>query len=463
MKFDLRITEQHYKTLYEHLFPGDNKESVALALCGRLETTESVKFLVHKLILIPVSDCTERTEVIVNWKTDKLIAELESASKRKFSILKIHSHPTGFPDFSKTDDKSDHELFTSLHSWIDNVSNHASAVMLPDGSIFARAWGISLKPIPVKRVMITGGDIRFFNHSVPIEEIEEFSIRTAQTFGKGTTQLLKTLSIAVIGCSGTGSPTIEQLFRLGVGKLVIVDPDVIEKKNLNRILTSTLDDAVKKSFKVDVIKKAIEKAGLGTEVHAYSANLFDSPDVIREVASCDAIFGCMDSVDGRHLLNQVASIYLTPYFDLGVKLVADGQGGVSQIWGTVHYVTPGQSSLLTRGVYTNEDLRAAGILRKNPEQFQNLKKEGYIKNVNVESPAVISVNMQISSLSVIELLARLHRFRVDENNDSAVTRISLTDGYIQKDAESSLLKDSYLEKLYGRGDMIPFLNMPEFN
>jgi hypothetical protein len=245
--------------------------------------------------------------------------------------------------------------------------------------------------------------------------------------------------------------------------LVIVDPDVIEKKNLNRILNSTLDDAVKKRFKVDVIKKAIEKAGLGTEVRVYSANLFDSPDLIREVACCDVIFGCMDSIDGRNLLNQVANIYLVPYFDLGVKLVADGHGSVSQIWGTVHYLIPGQSSLLTRGVYTNDDLRAAGIFRKNPEQFQSLRKEGYIKNVNVESPAVISVNMQISSLSVIELLARLHRFRIEDNNESAITRISLTDGYIQKDAESSLLKDPYLEKLSGRGDMIPFLNMPELS
>ena len=47
------------------------------------------------------------------------------------------------------------------------------------------------------------------------------------------------MSIAVVGCSGTGSPVIEQLARLGVGRLVLVDPDRVEEKNLNRIVNAT--------------------------------------------------------------------------------------------------------------------------------------------------------------------------------------------------------------------------------
>jgi hypothetical protein len=169
----------------------------------------------------------------------------------------------------------------------------------------------------------------------------------------------------------------------------------------------------------------------------------------------------MDSVDGRHLLNQIATFYVIPYFDLGVKLIADGNGGIDQIWATVHYLQPGKSSLLTRGVYTLDDLTAASMYRKDPVNYEALKKEGYIKNVNVESPAVISINMQISSLAVIEFLARIHKFRYDNNADSAITRVSLTDGYIQKESEGET--DIYLEKFVGRGDLMPLLNMPEFS
>jgi len=35
------------------------------------------------------------------------------------------------------------------------------------------------------------------------------------------------MRLAVVGCSGTGSPVVEQLARLGVRRLVLVDPDEI--------------------------------------------------------------------------------------------------------------------------------------------------------------------------------------------------------------------------------------------
>ncbi len=73
--------------------------------------------------------------------------------------------------------------------------------------------------------------------------------------------LIAHMKIAVVGCSGTGSIVIEQLARLGVGELVIVDPDKVEKKNLNRILNTTLSDAEKKKYKVDVLKSAIASFG----------------------------------------------------------------------------------------------------------------------------------------------------------------------------------------------------------
>lgn len=45
--------------------------------------------------------------------------------------------------------------------------------------------------------------------------------------------------VAVIGCGGLGGYVVEQLARLGVGTLVLVDPDVFEEHNLNRQLLSS--------------------------------------------------------------------------------------------------------------------------------------------------------------------------------------------------------------------------------
>ena len=141
----------------------------------------------------------------------------------------------------------------------------------------------------------------------------------AQIFDEGTIQRLRRLSIAVIGASGSGSPVIEQLVRLGAGELVIVDDDYMEDRNVNRILNSTMQDAAAERAKVDVQADAIERVGLGTGVIRMNQNLWD-PKVLRAVAQCDVVFGCMDTIDGRYLLNSLAAYYTLPYFDIGVRL-----------------------------------------------------------------------------------------------------------------------------------------------
>lgn len=376
------------------------------------------------------------------------------------AILKIHSHPGGLDRFSRYDDESDRDLFTSVYGWLDDEQPHASGVMLPSGGVIARTISPCGEFIPVSDVMVVGDDIRLSYQSGAPPSVPEFARRHAQAFGGGTTTLLSHLSIAVIGCSGTGSPVIEQLARLGVGRLILVDPDFVEEKNINRILNTTMNDARAKQLKVDVAAAAIAGIGTGTEVKTFAQDLFD-PAVVEAVAECDVVFGCMDSVDGRHLLNRLCTFYLLPYFDVGVKLVADGAGGIEQICGTVHYLQPGRSSLLSRGVYTLEQVRAAGLKRVDPLAYKEQVQSKYIVGVREDRPAVISVNMLFASLAVNELLARLHPYRDDGNEGFATYRFSLTQAQIYNEKESEPCR--LLARHVGRGDVRPLLEMPELS
>ena len=158
----------------------------------------------------------------------------------------------------------------------------------------------------------------------------------------------------------------------------------------------------------------IARMGFGTEVEIIPEDLA-TPRAVKAVAECDVVFGCMDGVEGRHLLNRLAAFYLLPYFDLGVKLVADGKGGIDEALGAVHYVRPDGTTLLDRKVYTAEHLKAAGLRRTDPKAYRAQVEAGYIKGVEEDRPAVISINMQIASTAVNEFLARLHPYRYDDN------------------------------------------------
>lgn len=458
MPITLTLTARQRAELARHLLPDDGCEAVAILLCGLARGGNPLRLLVRQVHLIPHEACDRRPDA-VTWPTELIVPWLAVADKLGLAVVKIHGH-RGYDRFSQTDDESDRLLFPSLYAWVDRSPVHASAILMDDGRLFGRVVTADGQFQPLQAVNVVGDDIERFASSGGAAAVPAHGRRIAQTFGGGTFERLRQLKVGVVGCSGTGSPVIEQLARNCVGSLVLVDPDHVEDKNLNRIANTTRADAEQARLKVDVAARAIAAMGLGTSVRTLASTLFD-PAVVRELASCDVLFGCMDTIDGRHLLNKLAAFYLIPYFDLGVKIEADGAGGVNQVCGSVHYLQPGGSSLLSRHVYSLDQVRAAGMMRTDPQQYQRLLDEGYIRGIQEDRPAVVQLNTLIASLAVNELLARLHPYRLDPNAEHAVTRISLSHGIFEHEADGEPCQ--VLSRHAGRGDVEPLLDWPELS
>ena len=458
MKYSLRLTGKQYSVLRAHLYPGDGFEAVCLVLCGRHQYGNKYYFLAHELHLIKYENCNVRTENNVQWSTIGLEALLEKAEKKGLALLKIHSHPSNYNNFSGSDDISDKDLFGSVHGWIDDNLPHASAIMLPDGTIFGRVITHENEFINMNNITVVGDDIKYWGREN--NDLAKYTLRTQQTFGKKTTQIMSGLTAVVVGCSGTGGPLIEMLVRSNIGKIILVDPKLVEDKNLNRIPNTKMRDVKNRTAKVHALKNSIDEIGLGTKVVAIDSSV-DSIEILNILACADVIFGCVDSINARDILNRLATHYLIPYFDLGVKLDADGEGGINQIFGTVHYLQPGGSSLKSRKVYTPEQLHAELLKQNDPESFNDQEMAGYLAAVGEDTPAVISVNTHIAAFAVNEFLARVHPYRDDSNSEYAIHRYSFNQGEIYKENDGP--PDLFLSKYVGRGLMRPFLNMPRLS
>lgn len=63
--------------------------------------------------------------------------------------------------------------------------------------------------------------------------VNQFS-RNELAFGKEGVEQLKNASVAVLGIGGVGSFAAEALCRSGIGRLILIDKDVIDITNLNR-------------------------------------------------------------------------------------------------------------------------------------------------------------------------------------------------------------------------------------
>jgi len=106
-------------------------------------------------------------------------------------------------------------------------------------------------------------------------------------------------SALVIGLGGIGSWVALNLALLGVGTLVLVDPDTIEASNLNRTLYKLTDIGRKKT---EAIKDLISERRQDTIVLAIDD--YFSPDMLDNY-SVDYIFDCTDNLNTRDKLKDL--------------------------------------------------------------------------------------------------------------------------------------------------------------
>lgn len=457
----LTLTEDQHIALHRHLLPGDGLEAVAFIACGRAAGPERHRLVARYLHLIPHDHCVRERDR-VQWRAEDIELLMEQAEIDGLSLVKVHSHPGGYPTFSTMDDSSDAELLPTIRSWVEADVPHASAIMLPDGSMFGRyLWrGERLKDLVL--INVVGPDLKFWWRDDEADQDPIFAASQDQAFGEGTTRRLKRLRIGVVGASGTGSPVLEQLVRLGVGHVIPIDDDFIEDRNLNRILFATATHAEAKTPKVIACAEHIERLGLGTRVTPI-AKVISDPEALRAISQCDVVFGCVDTASGRFILNLAATYYNLAYFDLGILLDAEPEGAdrgrMRDILGTVHFLVPGRSSLLSRGAFTMADVAAEELHKRDPAAAARQVQDKYVKGLQVRRPAVVSVNMFAAALAVNDFLARIHPYRSTPNADVASIEFSLAEVRLTQDEE---LEDCpTLARYVGLGDRTLWLGLPD--
>ena len=123
-------------------------------------------------------------------------------------------------------------------------------------------------------------------------------------------------SVAVIGMGGLGSPILTYLALAGVGKLTLVDYDVVEISNLNRqFLHGTGDIGRKKAISVQEKIKALNPQ---IEIRPLAVELTE--DNAEELLSGhNLIVGALDSLEARLIVNETCVNLGIPYIDGGVK------------------------------------------------------------------------------------------------------------------------------------------------
>lgn len=116
--------------------------------------------------------------------------------------------------------------------------------------------------------------------------------------------------VLVVGCGGLGGHIIDQLTRIGVGKLRVVDGDVFEATNLNRQMLSSV--TLLGVNKAKAALKRISQVNPNVQVEAVGEFMTEA-NVHALVDGCDVVVDALDSVPARRLLASACSEAGIPY------------------------------------------------------------------------------------------------------------------------------------------------------
>ena len=120
---------------------------------------------------------------------------------------------------------------------------------------------------------------------------------------------LKTSSIACIGSGGLGSPLLIYLAAAGIGRIGIVDFDVVEYSNLQRQIIHTTNSIG--LLKTHSAKEQILKINPSCQVDLFNQKL-TSHNALEILQPYDVICDCSDNFPTRYLINDACLILKKP-------------------------------------------------------------------------------------------------------------------------------------------------------
>jgi molybdopterin/thiamine biosynthesis adenylyltransferase len=462
--YSATFRDDHERALRGHVIREDGCERAAYVLFNKAairfdpwNRESHLKLLSAAVIPVPDDHVIESTPVLVTWRTASFVAALKKAEAANQVVGIVHSHPRGMNVFSEQDDANEPELVQLAQNRNGPETPLLSFIMLPEGGICGRIWINPRYQQPLGLIRTVGDRIRLHHRSKA--SVGAAFDRQALAFGPALTQDLRQLRVGIIGCGGTGSAVAMLLARLGVGHLFLVDNDIVDATNLNRLHGARQSDADAMLPKVEVVKRAITELGLGVKVAAMEAWVGD-PGCRDGLRSCDVIFGCTDDNDGRLFLNRLALFYLIPTLDLGLHMRPgeDPNQGFQALDGRVTLILPNRPCLSCRGVVSPALAAEEVMKRERPEAYERRKGEAYVIGGGNPNPAVVTFTTEVASMAVNELLHRLQGYRGEHGAVNLVRQFHRMTDFRPgaKPVAGCRLCDR--DEYWGRGDIAPFLD-----
>jgi hypothetical protein len=402
----LRVPSHLWDRLWEEVRRLGEHEAVVFCLVSHGRTPSGTLILVQELIVPPATAFVRAAGHGAKWTGAYNIALLNQALERRLGILILHYHPGGASvRLSGDDDTSARQLLPAFQM-VAPGRPHGS-VVLGDSS----AAGLVLLPNESKAA--SKFSLRFFSDRVttfPLPDAKPedllFHRRQPLVAGDVSRSLLRDASVAVVGLSGGGSQVATQLGAVGVGEIIGIDAQRVAGDNLVATDGFGWADVLLRRRKTAALRSKLWWINRSVRFTPVNALVPERP-AIEALKRADVIIGCVNNLNARADLQEIAWRYCIPYIDIGLGLYPldpeDELSEIAAVSGNVFTALPGGACLWCTGFLTDKKLESeAGGANRSYLRTTLARQEGQ------QTPAFVTTfNGVLAGLAVSDVLQLL--------------------------------------------------------
>lgn len=409
----LVLTEHQKDLLWSHLFPGDGDEHAAVLHCGIAISDRQVRLLVREVVLaVDGTEFVSGTRSYKKLRAEFIAGQIEQHEHLATAYLAVHNHGGDTEvAFSSVDLASHERGYPALLDLIGGPP--VGAIVCARNAIAGDIWLPGGDRIALESALVVGMNRQVLT---PAPRHREFKgdasfDRQSRLFGDAGQAILASSRVAVVGLGGVGSLVAQQLGRLGVGEVVLIDYDRLELSNVSRVVGSKptpllrlldrlhADSRLKRWLlrlaprKVDIAAKVVREPGF-TRVTSRFGSVVKQANA-SALTDCDFIFLAGDEHTARLVTNEIGHQYLIPFVQLGTKVpINDKTGDVGEVFAVERLVWPDAGCLWCNGVINR------GRLEVESKSDDQRKAQRYVDDPHVRAPSVISLNSVTAALAV---------------------------------------------------------------
>jgi len=134
-------------------------------------------------------------------------------------------------------------------------------------------------------------------------------------------EILLNAKILIVGVGGLGCAAAQYLVAAGIGEMILIDDDNVEKTNLQRqVLHGEADVGINKCLSA---KASLEQLNSDIKIHVIQKRL-ELNDYLELIEPLDMVLDCTDNLASRNTLNQACYQSGTPLVS-GAAIRMEGQ------------------------------------------------------------------------------------------------------------------------------------------